>query len=102
MTRFLLKNSKSFMRQINCKHYVKECLKTSVYSYDLVAAELNLCKACEKKLRTQMIEQDRIEKEMKCGVYKTKTNISKIFPFGDVIINEVKNENKKEKDTKNS
>jgi len=52
-------------RQINCNHFIKESKKTSVYSYDLIGAELNLCKKCEKKLRKEIIEQDRIEKEIR-------------------------------------
>ena len=57
-------------KQINCKHYVKEARKTGVYSYDLINSELNLCRACERLLRKEIKEQDRIEKEMKCGIYK--------------------------------
>lgn len=49
-------------RQINCKHYLKEAKKTSVYTYKLINAELNLCVACEKKLRKEILEQDKIEK----------------------------------------
>jgi len=51
-------------RQINCKHYEKEAKKTSVYTYSLIGADLNLCKACEKKLRIKVLEQDEIEWEM--------------------------------------
>lgn len=51
-------------KQINCNHYIKESKKTSVYSYDLVNAELNLCKNCEKKLRKEILEQDKCEKEL--------------------------------------
>ena len=59
-------------QQINCKHYIKEAKKTSVYSYDLIGAELNLCVGCEKKLRKGILKQDAIEKEMKAGIYKEK------------------------------
>ena len=52
-------------KQINCKHYIKEAKKTSVYSYNLVGAELNLCVACEKKLRKGILKQDKIEKDEK-------------------------------------
>ncbi|CAK0756793.1 conserved hypothetical protein [Azospirillaceae bacterium] len=51
-------------KQINCKHYLEESKKTSVYSYDLIGAELNLCKACEKKLRKEILEQDKIENDI--------------------------------------
>ncbi len=52
-------------RQINCKHYLKERMKTSVYSYDLIGAELNLCMACEKKLRKEILEQNKFENDLK-------------------------------------
>lgn len=45
------------MKQINCNHYIKASKKTSVYTYKIVDAELNLCKACEKKLRKEVLEQ---------------------------------------------
>lgn len=56
-------------RQINCPHYLKEAKKTSVYSYNLVAAEINLCNACEKKLRKGIIEQDKTEKKLGGGCW---------------------------------
>ena len=59
-------------KQINCKHYIKESKKTSVYSYALVGADLNLCVVCEKKLRRGILEQDAVEREMKAGIYKEK------------------------------
>lgn len=52
------------MKQIDCPHYQKEVTKTSVYTCELIAAELNLCQACEKKLRAEIIEQDKQEKEI--------------------------------------
>jgi len=52
-------------KQINCNHYLKEAKKTSVYSYDLIGAELNLCNVCEKKLRKEIMEQDKFERELK-------------------------------------
>jgi len=52
-------------RQINCKHYKTEAIKTGVYTYSIIKADINLCNACEKKLRKQIFEQDKIEKEMK-------------------------------------
>jgi hypothetical protein len=70
------------IRQINCKHYLKESKKTSVYTYKLINAELNICKNCERKLRKQILEQDKIEKEIKqkyqyfyyyCKCIKTRT-----------------------------
>ncbi len=51
-------------RQINCNHFIKESKKTSVYSYSLIGSELNLCKKCEKKLRKEIIQQDKDEKEI--------------------------------------
>lgn len=51
-------------KQINCNHFIKESKKTSVYSYKLIGAELNLCKSCEKKLRKEIIQQDKDEKEI--------------------------------------
>jgi len=54
---------KKMKKQINCNHFIKESKKTSVYSYNLIGVELNLCVACEKKLRKAIFEQDAIEKE---------------------------------------
>lgn len=51
-------------RQVNCKHYEQEARKTSVYTYSLIGLDINCCKACEKKLRKQILEQDKIEKEL--------------------------------------
>ena len=51
-------------KQINCNHYKKESKKTGVYTYNLIGAELNLCVACEKKLRKAIFEQDAIEKKL--------------------------------------
>jgi hypothetical protein len=51
-------------RQINCKHYLNESMKTSVYTYKIIDAELNLCKACEKKLRHEVLEQIEAEKPL--------------------------------------
>ena len=50
-------------RQINCIHYLKAVKNTSVYSYDLIGAELNLCKPCNSKLRKEILEQIKLEKE---------------------------------------
>jgi hypothetical protein len=52
-------------RQINCKHFLEESKKTSVYSYKLINAELNLCKSCEKKLRKEILEQMSFEEQLK-------------------------------------
>lgn len=52
-------------RQIYCKHYLEESKKTSVYTYSIVGAEINLCKNCEKKLRKEIMEQDKLEKSIK-------------------------------------
>ena len=49
--------------ECQCKHYSKEARKTGVYTYQLIGKELNLCKACERKLRNQIIEQKKIEDE---------------------------------------
>jgi len=43
-----------------------------VYDYKLIGSELNLCKECEKKLRKQILEQDKIEKEMDVTIKKWK------------------------------
>lgn len=60
------------MKQLNCKHYIKERMKTGVYTYKLINAEINLCKSCEMKLRKQIIEQDKVEKWFKKKVRKWK------------------------------
>jgi hypothetical protein len=52
-------------KQLYCKHWMKESKKTSTYIYKLIGAELNLCDACEAKLRKQIKEQDKIEEELK-------------------------------------
>jgi hypothetical protein len=52
------------IKQINCPHYIKESKKTSVYTYKLIGAEINLCNSCERKLRAEIIEQDKQEKEI--------------------------------------
>jgi len=49
-------------RQIYCKHYEKEARRTGVYTYKIICAEINLCQACEKKLRKKILEQNKIEK----------------------------------------
>ena len=51
-------------RQIYCGHWRKKVKKTSAYSYKLINSEINLCKGCEKKLRKQILEQDKIEREL--------------------------------------
>ncbi len=50
-------------RQVNCKHYETEARKTSVYTYSLIGLDINCCKACERKLRKQILEQIEAEKE---------------------------------------
>ena len=52
------------LKQLYCKHWKKESKKTSIYIYKLIGAELNLCNACERKLRKQIFEQDKLEKEL--------------------------------------
>jgi hypothetical protein len=52
------------MKQLYCKHYIKEAKKTSGYTYPLINAELNLCKNCEKKLFKKMKAQHDIEEMM--------------------------------------
>lgn len=37
---------------------------SSFYVYEIVGADLILCKECEKKLRAEIFEQDKIEKEI--------------------------------------
>lgn len=51
-------------KQINCPHYSKQAREYNVYTYNLINAELNLCKQCETKLRKQILEQDKLEKEL--------------------------------------
>jgi hypothetical protein len=49
--------TKDKIRQINCLHYLKASRKAGGYTYKLNGAELNLCRACEKKLRKGILEQ---------------------------------------------
>lgn len=65
------------VKQINCPHYLEEAKKTSVYSYKLINRELNLCKKCEKKLRKQILEQDKIEREAKKDIDKMLKKIKR-------------------------
>jgi hypothetical protein len=51
-------------KQLYCKHWKKEAKITSTYIYKLIGAELNLCKACESKLRKQIIEQAEFEESL--------------------------------------
>jgi hypothetical protein len=60
-------------KQINCIHDGK----THCYSYDLINAELNLCNKCEKKLRKEIIEQDKIENELNVCKCKNKDGCCK-------------------------
>jgi len=46
-------------KQIGCKHKDKWC-----YTYELEEENIDFCKKCEKKLRKQIIEQDKLEKGM--------------------------------------
>ena len=59
-------------KQLYCNHWKKDAKKTSVYGYKLIVSELNICKNCEKKLRKQILEQDKIEKEMDGTIKKWK------------------------------
>lgn len=45
---------------INCRHY-----NGDGYTYKIVNGEINLCVKCEAKLRVQIFEQIKIEKEVK-------------------------------------
>ena len=44
---------------------VKEAMKTSVYTYSIQCADINLCKVCERKLRKEVLEQARVEEEVR-------------------------------------
>jgi len=66
-------------RQIYCKHYETESRKTSVYTYSLIGLDINCCNKCEKKLRKQIIDQDKIEKESKEEVEKWKNATRKLM-----------------------
>ncbi|MBU2496575.1 MAG: hypothetical protein KJ767_00760 [Nanoarchaeota archaeon] len=46
-------------RNIECKHY-----KGSGYHYSFIGGTLWLCKKCERKLRAQILAQDKLEKEL--------------------------------------
>lgn len=59
-------------RQVNCKHYEEEARRTGVYTYQLIGMDINLCNACEKKLRKQIFEQDSIETEMEIRGLRNK------------------------------
>lgn len=61
-------------KQLYCIHFVKESKKTSVYTYNLINAELNLCNACERKLRKEISEQIKCEDEIKSYLKKRKEN----------------------------
>ena len=45
-------------KQIGCKHEKAWC-----YTYELKDEILDLCESCEKKLRKQIIKQNKIENE---------------------------------------
>jgi len=46
------------MKQINCKHYIKECTKNGVYTYEVQGQEFNLCEQCELELLADMKRQE--------------------------------------------
>jgi len=48
---------KDLLPQVDCPHYLKAVKKDGGYSYNLVGAELNLCRACERKLRKEIQKQ---------------------------------------------
>lgn len=51
------------MRDKYCSHTKKN--KDSWYVYHLIDGDLILCKKCEKKLRKQIIEQDKLERSLR-------------------------------------
>jgi hypothetical protein len=80
--RKIKKTIKPMKKQVWCLHN-KDCC----YSYDIVNAELNLCEKCESKLRREIFEQDKAEKEIheylkKRGWMPTKEGLK----YGDTII----------------
>lgn len=50
-------------REIHCNH-IKRGMSTT-YIYDLIGSSLFLCNKCEKKLRKEIMEQDKIEEDMR-------------------------------------
>ena len=47
-----------------CNH-IKQKKEKSIYIYSLIGRDLCICEKCEKKLREQILEQDKLEKELK-------------------------------------
>ena len=49
-------------RDFTCQHINKKQEK-SIYIYRLIGRDLCICEKCEAKLRKQIFEQDKVEKE---------------------------------------
>lgn len=49
-----------------CLHILKDKEKNkSIYIYKLIGKDLVICKDCEKRLRKQILEQNKLEKKLK-------------------------------------
>ena len=53
---------KKLKRELHCNH-MKRGMST-IYTYDLVSSSLHLCSKCEKKLRKEIIAQDKFERKL--------------------------------------
>jgi len=55
-------------RNIYCLHITKKI--GTVYIYGIIGKDICLCTKCERKLRANILEQDKFERKLNCGKYK--------------------------------
>ena len=65
------KKQRKKLRDFTCEHILQKKDK-GIYTYKLIGRDLDICECCEAKLRKQIFEQDKIEKEMKPFADKCK------------------------------
>ena len=59
-------------KELDCPHPEKHC-----YTYNIISGEINLCEKCENKMRSQIFEQDKIEKEVEEWILKVNESKNK-------------------------
>ena len=57
-------------KNIYCPHITKKI--GTVYIYEIIGKDICLCTKCERKLRAKIIEQDKLERKLKCGKFKKR------------------------------
>jgi hypothetical protein len=59
-------------KNVYCPHITKKT--GTLYIYEIIGKDICLCTKCERKLRAKIIEQDKFERELKCGKFKKRKN----------------------------